>query len=73
MNAVIDRIEDGQAVISANDDNPVTFNLPLEYLPKGVKEGDHLRIDFFVDREARAVEAGRVAGLLDDLKSNEGD
>lgn len=38
--ATIDRIEEGFAVIELDDCNYI--DLPLKYLPAGVKEGDKL-------------------------------
>ena len=40
--ATIDRIEEGFAVIELDDDNYI--DIPLKYLPAGVKEGDKLTL-----------------------------
>ena len=40
----IDRIEEGFAVIELDSDNYI--DIPLKYLPPGVKEGDKLILDF---------------------------
>ena len=37
---IIDRIEEGFAVIELDEDN--TIDVPLKYLPPGVKEGQAL-------------------------------
>lgn len=44
LNAYVDRIEERMAVIVLADDDEVSFDLPLKYLPRGIKEGDYLRI-----------------------------
>jgi Protein of unknown function (DUF3006) len=64
---VIDRIEGDLAVIVLYDDDSVKFNLPVKYLPKGVRDGDHLRLSFEVDKQSRESERKRVADLLKDL------
>lgn len=40
---IIDRIEEGFAVIELDEDN--TIDVPLKYLPPGVKEGQALILD----------------------------
>lgn len=67
MKAVVDRIEGELAVIAGYDDPRVMFNLPLEHLPAGLREGDHLQVEFRLDAESRAAETARVASLLEDL------
>jgi len=64
---VIDRLEDDLAVIVMFDDDSVQFNLPVKYLPEGVKEGDHLQMNFGVDKESRQSQKQKVADLLKEL------
>ena len=40
----IDRIEEGFAIIELDSENFI--DIPLKYLPAGVKEGDKLILDF---------------------------
>jgi hypothetical protein len=64
---VVDRIEGSLAVLVHHEDDGVKFNLPIRYLPAGVREGDHLMVEFSTDDASRAAEQKRVADLLDDL------
>lgn len=66
---VVDRIESDLAVLVLYDDDHVKFNLPLQYLPEGVREGDHLQMSFGQDEVSRESERKRVDDLLKDLKS----
>jgi hypothetical protein len=66
---VVDRIEGDLAVLVLYDDDGVKFDLPLRYLPEGVKEGDHLLMNFREDEASRASEQKRVDDLLKELKS----
>jgi len=65
---VVDRIEGDVAVLVLHEDDRVKFNLPLHYLPEGVREGDHLQMGFAQDEESRESERKRVGDLLKDLK-----
>jgi hypothetical protein len=60
---VIDQIENGVAAVEINGDNVVT--MPVEVLPKGIREGDVLRVAILQDPEelARrlALSAAQVA------------
>ena len=64
---VIDRVEDKLAVVVIYEDDSVKFNLPVDYLPEGVKEGDHLEMSFKVDKESREAQKKRVGDLLKEL------
>ncbi len=65
----IDRIEGDLAVLVLHDDDRVKFNLPLRYLPDGVREGDHLLMSLREDEESRDSQKKRVDDLLKELKS----
>ena len=65
---VIDRVEGDLAVVVLYDDDRVKFNLPLRYLPEGVREGDHLQMNFVKDLSGRESEIMRIDELLKDLK-----
>lgn len=65
---VIDRIEGDLAVLALYEDDGVKFNLPLHYLPEGVREGDHLQMGFAQDDESREAERTKVEDLLKQLK-----
>jgi len=66
---VVDRIEGDLAVLVLYDDDSVKFDLPLRYLPDGVREGDHLQMDFREDEASRGSDKKRVDDLLNELKS----
>jgi DUF3006 family protein len=66
---VIDRIEGDLAVLVLYDDDGVKFDLPLRYLPDGVREGDHLLMNFRENEASRVSEQKRVDDLLKELKS----
>ena len=65
---VIDRIEGDLAVLALYEDDRVKFNLPVQYLPEGVSEGDHLLMGFAQDDGSRESERTRVEDLLKQLK-----
>jgi len=65
---VVDRIEGDLAVLVVYEDDRVKFNLPLHYLPEGVREGDHLQMGFAQDEESRESERKRAEDLLKELK-----
>ena len=66
---VIDRIEGDLAVLVLYEDDQVKFNLPLRYLPEGVREGDHLQMSFAEDEASRESEKQRISDLLNELKN----
>jgi Protein of unknown function (DUF3006) len=65
---VIDRIEGDVVVLVLYDDDRFRFNLPAQYLPEGVAEGDHLQMSFSQDEASREAERARVDDLLKELK-----
>ncbi|MBI3653838.1 MAG: DUF3006 domain-containing protein [Acidobacteria bacterium] len=75
LKIVIDRIEDDVATLVLYEDDRVQFNLPVEYLPKGVKGGDHFQVVFKKDSQSRAAEKQKAEQLLKELlgQSDEGE
>lgn len=67
LKVIIDRVEDDLAVIVLADDDNVHFNLPVTYLPEGVRDGEHLQVTFALDRDSRAAAKQKVADLLQEL------
>jgi len=65
---VVDRIEGDLAVLVVYEDDRVKFNLAVQYLPEGVKEGDHLLMSFAEDESSRESELNQVDDLLKELK-----
>ena len=73
FNAEIDRIEDGKmAVLLVGDKGKTQLDVPVELLPEGASDGDHLRITVSIDRESRASAAERVKRLQDKLAKASG-
>jgi hypothetical protein len=71
MKLVIDRIEEGWAICTLYDDERVQLDLPIEYLPAGVREGDHLDVTFEVDRESTEKEKKKAEELLKKLTKDQ--
>lgn len=69
IKVVVDRIEGDLAVFVLYDDDRVKFNLPLRFLPEGLKDGDHLSMSFSKDEPSRESQKKRIEGLLDELKN----
>ena len=65
--AFVDRIENDVAVIILSDAPEIHFNLPLQYLPPNVAEGDHLKLTFELDAESKEAAYERVAALQAEL------
>lgn len=66
---VLDRIEGDLAVLVLYDDDQVKFNLPVMYLPKDAKEGDHFRMSFANDDVSKDGEKNRIDNLLGELRA----
>jgi len=64
---IIDRMEENWAVIEFND---ITFNLPLEILPPGIKAGDVLNISITVDENATRKRREDIEKLARELFNN---
>ncbi len=65
--AVIDRFEDGNAVLLVGEkEQQVVF--PAEELPEGLNEGDFLRIDIVYDAEATKAALSESSSLLEELR-----
>lgn len=70
ISVYIDRIESDEAVIVLSDVSEIHFNLPLQFLPPNVEEGDHLKLKFELDTEATEATRNRVAALQAELSSD---
>lgn len=66
----IDRIEDEVAVIVLSEAAEIHFNLPLQFLPSNVEEGDHLKLKLELDTESTEATRNRVAALQAELSSD---
>ena len=67
VKVAVDRIEGPLAVLVLYDDDNVRFNFPVERLPGGLREGDHLIVRFEQDDESRKAETKKAEDLLNDL------
>ncbi len=63
IRAFVDRIESDIAVIVFSDDGAVQFDLPIRYLPAGIKPGDHLAITLRLDPAAAEMTLQNVSEL----------
>lgn len=63
---VIDRIENGIAVVECNDS---TFDVPVSALPEDVKEGMVLSIS--IDKDTEEKKRQQARGLMDSMFSDE--
>ncbi len=67
LRAVIDRIEEGLAVLLVGEDE-VQLDLSLDYLPSGVEEGSVLRIGFEEDRATTLALRKKMQSRIDRLR-----
>lgn len=76
--AVIDRFEDGWAVLLVGEDER-RLNVPRKQLPRGVREGTWLQVELdgdilvsaTIDREATARARQRILEKLEKLRKGE--
>ena len=73
MRAIIDRLEDGFAVLELDDET--TVNIPLEHAPEGAREGAVVEYEngaiLSIDEAATAARAARLRAPLERLKNRE--
>ena len=69
---VIDRIEDGTAVVMFGDDEDKSVDLPAALLPAGASDGDHLNINITLDAESRKKTEESVKALQEKLEQRGG-
>ncbi|HVG38123.1 MAG TPA: DUF3006 domain-containing protein [Pyrinomonadaceae bacterium] len=72
VRAVIDRIEDNGMAVLTIGDGKNTIDVPVSALPEGVSDGDHLRLKFSLDREAKSSAAERIAKLQQQMQERDG-
>jgi hypothetical protein len=70
--AVVDRIEDGIAVLELSDQDGRTIDLPVSMLPPDAEEGSHLLIVVTLDEEARRAAEARITALQEKLERRSG-
>ena len=67
MRAFVDRLEEGVATVLLGEDESVTVNVPVAWLPPGTAEGMALQLDWRLDPEATAAAKAATQSLLDAL------
>jgi len=72
VRAVVDRFEDGWAVLLLEEYDNKGVNWPRQALPPDCAEGDVLQLDIGVDAAATAAARERSAALLADLLKGPG-
>ncbi|HYN84482.1 MAG TPA: DUF3006 family protein [Pyrinomonadaceae bacterium] len=70
--AVVDRVEDGGRAVVELDGGGELLELPVELLPEGVEDGDHLTITVALDKESRSSAAERIKSLRERLERRSG-
>ncbi|HKY05587.1 MAG TPA: DUF3006 domain-containing protein [Blastocatellia bacterium] len=68
LKVLVDRIEGDVAVLVVDAEDGAQFNLPVKYLPEGVKDGSHLRVTFEVDAKSARAAKEKVQDLLKELR-----
>jgi hypothetical protein len=71
MKAIIDRIEEGIAVLVMQEDPHERINVPVSLLPPGFREGDVLTLTLEADTGATATTKERVSGLIERMKKKQ--
>ncbi len=67
MNAVVDRISDGIAVLLFGK-NEYQVKLPVEFLPEGTREGHWLDVEFRINNKLTEERYRKNRDLLDRIK-----
>lgn len=70
LRAFVDRIEEQIAVVILSDDDTVQLDLPLRYLPAGIREGDHLTIHFELAPDDMKAARKRIEDIQQELAAN---
>ncbi len=67
MNAVVDRISDGIAVLLFEKDD-YQVNLPVDFLPENIREGDWIDIDFSINKKLTEERYRKNRELLEKIR-----
>lgn len=67
LKVFIDRIEGDIAVLLLGDEGTIVVNIPVSWLPKGIKEGIYLQVEFRIDYDATNRARAEVQSLLDSI------
>jgi len=66
MQAIVDRIEGKIAVLEIEGE--LFIEIPKKFLPKGVKDGDVLKITFEIDKPAKKQKIEKIKKLQEKLR-----
>ena len=67
MNAVVDRISDGIAVLLFGEEES-QINLPVEFLPEGTREGQWLDVEFRINEKLTDERYRKNRELLEKIR-----
>lgn len=67
MKVFVDRIEGDIAVLLLGDEGSVVANVPVSWLPKGIKEGLYLKAEFSIDQETTQRARAEIQSLIDSM------
>lgn len=67
MKVVIDRIEGDIAVMLISDNEEISLDIPIQYLPIETRAGDHFDVTFTPDLASKKAAQERTKELLKEL------
>ena len=70
--AVVDRVEDGTAVVYLGEDEETKIELPASLLPEGAEGGSHLSINVTLDEGSRKQAEEEIKALQEKLERRGG-
>lgn len=70
IKAFVDRIEGKLAVVYLGANQDYKVDIPVKFLPKGITEDTHLKIDFSVDEVANKELVDEIEDLRKKLMGN---
>lgn len=68
LTAILDRIEDSQAVLKLENNQEITW--PLEKLPENIKEGESLKLFVLTDELETKHKQGLAKDILNEILKN---
>ncbi|MFN8670928.1 MAG: DUF3006 domain-containing protein [Candidatus Sericytochromatia bacterium] len=70
VKAFLDRIEGDIAVIYLGSKNDFKLDIPLKFLPKGIKENTNIKIDFSINQDDNKKNESNIDDLRKKLLEN---
>lgn len=68
MEGIVDRIENDIAIILFGD-KEIKVDIPLEILPKGIREGNVINAKFEIDEDKEEKQVKKMESLLEKIKN----